>query len=330
MVTSRRTFLQEMALLTCALPGITSFKSSTAQSVEPRIGYLNGAGLNEHDDAFISELQKLGFSDGKNFTIEKRFTRPNSGDAFGHARELAQMDLALVVVSAPAFVEQVRKVNPNMPMVLITCPGMVSNGYAASLDHPGGIYTGMDELPPGITSKRLQLLKTAAPAVTKIALLSTTQGKGGHEIQLSEAEKSAPELGLSIKAYRAASLPELEKALSEIISDKMNGLLNFQGGLTLANRKLLADFAVTNKIPAIYQATLIVEAGGLMSWAPDLVQQFREAAHYVNKILRGSKPGDLPIQHPKKYYLTINQSAADLIGLSLPSELISQADRIIR
>ena len=197
------------------------------------------------------------------------------------------------------------------------------------MEHPGGIYTGMDELPKGVTSRRLQLLKEAAPTVTRIALLSTTPGTGGHEIQLSEAEKMAATLGIEVKPYRAGSLQQLEKALKDLVSDGMNGILSFQGGLGLANRQLIVDSAEQNKIPGIYNATLYAEAGGLMSWAPDLIQQYREAAHYVSEILKGAKPGDLPVKHPEKYYLTLNTSAAKKIGLTFPANILAQATRVL-
>ena len=216
-----------------------------------------------------------------------------------------------------------------MPMVIATCPGMVSNGFAESLEHPGGIYTGMDELPTGVTTKRVQLLKEAASNVTRIALLSTTPGTGGHETQLSEAEKIAATLAIEVKPYRASSLQQLEKALMDLVNDGMNGLLSFQGGLSLANRKLIVDHVEQNKIPAIYQATLFTEAGGLMSWAPDLLLQYREAARNVSKILKGAKPGDLPVKHPEKYYLTLNTTAANNIKLTFPDIILAQASRVL-
>lgn len=286
-------------------------------------------GLTDLDMAFTDELQKLGFVEGQNIIIEKRLTRPNTPDAITFAKELAGMDLALIFVSALPFAIEVRKANPEMPMVIGTCPGMISNGFAKSLERPGGIYTGMDELPPGVTSKRLQMLKAFAPAVNRVGLLSTTPGQGGHEIQFSEAEKTSAEFGIEVKAYRARSLQELEKALDSLVADGMNGMLNFQGGLSLGNRKLIIDFITKHRIPAIYQATLFAESGGLMAWAPDLVQQFREAAKYVDKILKGANPGDLAIHHPQNYYLTVNLSAAKKIGLSFTPELLSQATKVL-
>lgn len=325
-LTSRRKFLKVVSLLSLAPSFISAYNFSKIKSI-PRIGFLLGAGYPKMNTAFTEGLHELGYSEGQNIIIERRFTTPNSSDGITMAAELAQMDLSLVVVAALPFALEVRKNNPNMPMVIATCPGMVSNGFAKSLDRPGGIYTGMDELPIGVTSKRLQLLKDVAPFATRIALLSTTPGIGGHEIQLSEAETMAATLGIEVKPYRAVSLQQLEKALKDLIKDGMNGILSFQGGLALANRELIVNCAAQNKIPGIYNATLYAEAGGLMSWAPDLLLQFREAAHYVSKILKGAKPGDLPVKHPENYYLTLNNSAAQKIGLTFSANIIAQATR---
>ena len=245
------------------------------------------------------------------------------------AAELAHMDLELIVAGALPFALEVRTANPAMPMVIATCPGMISNGFAQSLEHPGRNVTGMDELPPGVTAKRLTLLKTAAPKVSSVALLSTTPGRGGHEMQLADAEQAATALGISVKPYRATSLGELQNAFAAIVNDGMDGLLNFQGGLSLANRQLIVDFAAEHRLPAIYQATLFAEAGGLMSWAPNLENQYRMAARYVDKILRGANPGDLPITHPPNYYLTISAGAARRLGLTLPQVLLAQAERVL-
>ena len=187
----------------------------------------------------------------------------------------------------------------------------------------------MAELPPGVTEKRLRLLKTIAPRVSRVALLSTTPGQGGHERQLAEAEKAAKSLRISVKAYRAKSLSELNAALDSVLGDGMDGLANFQGGLSLSNRQLIVDFTAKNRLPAVYQSEFFVEVGGLMAWAPDQEEQFREAARYVDRILKGSKPGDLPIRYPKPYYLTINKSAAQKLNLNVPRSLVLRAKRIL-
>jgi putative ABC transport system substrate-binding protein len=294
-----------------------------------RIGFLVGAGYPALVVTLKEELRSLGYIEGEGFAIEMRLSRPNTSDLPAQAAELAQMDLELIVAGSLLQALEVRKANPAMPMVIATCPGMISNGFAQSLEHPGGNVTGMDELPPGVTTKRLELLKTAAPKVSRVALLSTTPGRGGHEFQLADAQQAAAALGIDVKPYRAASLAELQQALAAIVSDGMDGLLNFQGGLSLANRQLIVDFAAEHRLPAIYQATLFAEAGGLMAWAPNLENQYRMAARYVDKILKGARPGDLPITHPSNYYLTINAAAARGLGLTLPQTLLAEAERVL-
>ena len=324
---SRRSFVRRLGLFGCALP-LTAFAQQRGRSPGVgRIGFLSGA-VPALIASFEEELRRLGYVDGKNIVIEKRISRPNTSDTLVHAAELARMNLDLIVAAALPQAIEVRKANPAMPMVIATCPGMVSNGFGKSLKRPGGRYTGMDELPPGVTAKRLRLLKTIAPEVSRIALLSTTPGRGGHEAQLADAEKAAKSLRLTVKPYRATTLGELESALAALVSDGMDGLANFQGGLSLANRQLIVDFAAKNRLPAVYQATFFVEAGGLMAWSPNQEEQYREAARYVDKILRGAEPGDLPIRYPGRYYLTLNKSAARGLGLTLPPSLVARADRV--
>jgi putative ABC transport system substrate-binding protein len=327
MAYSRRLFVSRLGLFCCALPLTT-----VAQQVRPprirRIGFLSGA-VPTLIKAFEDELRRLGYVDGQNLIIEKRISRPNTSDIAVQAAELASMDLELILAAALPQALEIRKNNPQMPMVIATCPGMISNGFAKTLKRPGGHYTGMDELPPGVTAKRLRLLKTAAPNVSRVALLSTTPGTGGHEAQLADAVETAKSLGVTVKPYRASTLKELETALAAIVDDGMNGLANFQGGLSLANRQLIVDFAAKNRLPAVYQASFFVEAGGLMAWAPDQEEQYREAARYVDRILKGAKPGDLPVHYPSRYDLIIGKSAAERIGLVLPPKLVAQANRVL-
>lgn len=327
--TTRRRFIKTLALLSVA-PSLVRGSGFFRNQTVPRIGYLGGAGVLGLENVFNEEMATLGYAKGATIHIEQRLARPNTTEVIAMAAELANMDLSLIVAAALPFALEVRKANAKMPMVIATCPGLVSNGFAKSLQHPGGIYTGLDELPPGVTAKRLQLLHTVAPDAKRIALLSTTPGVGGHETQLADAEKTAASLGINVRAYRAASLPELQKALDAMLTDGMNGLLNFQGAVSIANRQLIVDFAAQHRIPAVYQATAFAEAGGLMSWAPDLPQQFRETAHYVDKILKGAKPGDLPAKHPATYYLTLNATAAHRIGVNFPNQVLTEATKVIR
>src|SRR6266568_948830 len=312
---SRRWFVSRLGLLGCALP-LTAFAQHPRPHRVGRIGFLGG-GAPTLVEAFEQEMRRLRYVEGENIVIEKRVLRPNSSDLAAQAAELAHMNLDLIVAGALVHALEVRKNNPAMPMVIATCPGMISNGFARSLKRPG------------VTAKRLRLLKTAAPMVSRVGLLSTTPGHGGHEAQVADAEQAAKSLRLTVKPYRATTISELEAGLASIVSDRMDGLLNFQGGLSLANRELIVDFAAKNRLPAIYQSAFFTEAGGLMAWAPDQEGQYREAARYVDKILKGASPGDLPVRYPGRYYLTINKSAARGLGLDLPPALLAKADKVL-
>ena len=325
---SRRRFLTHLGGLCSAIPVAFRAFPDQGRGVR-RIGYING-GLSSLHDAFRNTLRALGYVEGQNLFLDLRVVSSSQGaDMPKHAAELAKSDLELVVAGALPYALEIRRVNPAMPMVIATCPGMVSNRFAKSLEHPGGNVTGMDELPPGVTAKRLTLLKTVVPSISRVALLSTTPGHGGHEAQVADAEQAAAALKISVKVYRATSSPELETALTSIASDGMNGLANFQGGLSIFHRQMIVDFASRHRLPAVYQATLFAEAGGLMAWAPDLEEQYRIAAGYVDQILKGANPGDLPIRHPARYFWTVNQTAAKGLGLTLSPSVLAKADRVI-
>jgi putative ABC transport system substrate-binding protein len=220
---SRRDFLQR-AIRWCGAVPVGYLSSQDARRGVRHIGLLIGD-AQSMIDAFKERLRALGYVEGRDLSIDVRIA--SGPETARHANELAKGDVELMVTAALPFALEIRRANPAMPMVIATCPGMISNGFAKSLEHPGGNVTGMEELVPGVTAKRLTLLKTAAPQVSRVALLSTTPGQGGHEIQLADAERTAASLGITVKAYRAASLPELEAALASIAGDGVNGLMNF-------------------------------------------------------------------------------------------------------
>lgn len=274
---SRRQFVAGIGAVACfaVLPSYAHRRQSTRT---PRIGFLTGASFPTLTAAFREELRKLGYIEGGNLMFEMRQSRPNTRDGEAQAAELAAMDLDLIVAAALPQAILVRARNPAMPMVIGTGPNLVGNGFAKSLEHPGGNVTGMDELPPGLTGRRLTLLKTAAPGIARVAMLSTTPGVGAHEIQIADAQAAAGRLGIAVIPYRASSFPELKGALHAIVRDKMDGLVNFQGALSLVNRQLIIDTMRQHRIAAIYQSRLFVTSGGLMALSPDQEEQFREAA----------------------------------------------------
>lgn len=326
-LTGRRPFVLGLAAA-ASVSILPSCTHGTRPKASPQIGFMIGDGFPSLETAFYEEMRRLGYVDGRNIEIEARKSAGPS-DLRMQAAELAQMNLDFIVVAALPQALAVRAANPAMPMVVGTAPGLVANGFAKSLEHPDGNTTGMDELPAGLTGKRLRFLKEAAPNISRVALLSTTPGTGGHEAQLADAELAAHEIGVTVRSYRAAAPADVDVALDAIARDRMEGLVNFQGGLSLGRRDTIVQFLEARRIPAIYQSKFFVEAGGLMSYAPDQEEQFRMAARYADRILRGARPGDLPILHPARYYLTINQRAAAAIGLPLPASLIARADFVV-
>lgn len=320
----RRRFV---GLLGYAMPLAVFARQAQPRRVK-RIGLLVGP-ERSLIDAFDAEMRRLGHVPGESVIVDTRMSRPNSNDTVTAAVEFAQMNLDLVVAGSLPPALAMRKAKPDQPMVIATCPGMISNGFAETLDRPGGPTTGIDELPPGVTAKRLKLLKTAVPKMSRVALLSTTPGRGGHEVQLADAQQTASALGFTVKPYVASTLADLKNALAAIVDDKMEGFQSFQGGLSVLNRQLIVDFAAEHRLPAVYQATLFAEAGGLMAWAPDLVEQYRVAARYVDQILKGARPGDLPVRYPSGYFLTVNTRAARILDLTLPPSLLVQADYVV-
>lgn len=319
---TRRAFARGLALTAGTAP-LLIYGANPARSARvPHIGYLGRTNPPDLMNAFLDELRAQGFVDGDNVIIEK-------GDSAEKAKAMPVMELDFIVAGSLPPALDVRNANPRMPMVLATCPGMVSNGFARSLEDPGGIYTGLDELPPGVTAKRVRLLKTAAPTVKRIALLSTTPGIGGPERQHEDAQAAAQNLGIAVKLYRAPTVDDVDGALAAIASDGMDGMLNFQGAVSIFKRQDIVDFAAEHRLPAIYQATMFAEAGGLMTWAPDLFEQYREAARLAARILRGAKPADLPVKYPAEYFLTLNAGAAQKVGLTFPPELLAEATRVL-
>jgi putative ABC transport system substrate-binding protein len=307
-----------LALLAAASIGL-------AQAL-PKVDFVNGNGLPAMSAAFRGELARLGYKANLELRIVE--LRVGTDDLPRYLAELGTRDVDVVTVTALPLALAVMKARPDQKIVVVTSPAIVQNGLAASMSKPGGRVTGIDELPPGLTSKRLSFLHLAAPRAKKIALLSTTPG-AGHEIQLADALAQAKKIGLSAKLYRATTADELTAALKAIGKDGMQAMLNFQGGLSLRFRKQIIDFADKHRIPAIYQATMFAEDGGLMTYAPDLIGQCRTSARLVARILKGESPGNIPITYPVEY-LTLNLSAAKRIGLKLPKKLLSQAHRVIR
>lgn len=294
----------------------------------PRIGFMIGSAFPEMTAAFEDELRRLGYIDGESIIVERRFTGGDRAELGRHAQELARMDLDAIVAAALPQLLALRDAGSTTPTVVGTAPGIVENGFASSMERPDRNVTGLDELPRGLTGRRLEWLKRFAPAVRRVALLSTTPGVA-HATQLADAEATASRLGVAVRAYRAGTPAEVTRGLEQIARDGNDALLSFQGGLALGLRRQIVDFANGHGLPAVYQSRLFVEAGGLLSLAPDQNEQFRFAARYVDRILRGAAIEELPIRHPDRYYLALNRATAAQLGLEPAPELLAEVDELV-
>jgi putative ABC transport system substrate-binding protein len=333
---ARRLFLTALAGTVAGACGPESVASARQAVRTPRVALLLGdnpaAGA-----VFATELATLGYVHGRNLELETHVL-PGAPAGAEVIAKVARAELDVLVVAALTIALEVRKVTQTAPLVIVTGPALSCNfGLGAcpvrippDAARPRDPHvTGIEELPPGVTAKRLTLLKAAFPSVRRIALLSTTPGTGGHEVQLADAEQAADGLGVEVRAYRAATPPQLQQALEQLVKDGNQGLLNFQGGLSFTQRRLIIDFAAKHRLPAIYQAMAFPESGGLMAWAPDLQDQFRQAAGYVARILDGASAGDLPIRYPSRYYFVVNASTAKTLGARIPPDVLAQADRVL-
>jgi putative ABC transport system substrate-binding protein len=216
-----------------------------------------------------------------------------------------------------------------IPIVMAHGSDPVALGYVASLARPGGNITGLTHMAPELGSKRLELLKEMIAGLSRVAVL-TDPGTGGHGPQIRELELAAPVLGLQLRAVEVRAPNELETAFSAMTAGRAGAFISLQQPTLDRLRSRIVDLAAKNRLPAVYPNSQYVETGGLISYAADIVAMFRRAATYVDKILKGTKPADLPVEQPTKFELVINLKAAKQIGLTIPPNVLARADKVIK
>lgn len=301
------------------------------QSKVPRIGYLTGDSLSAdlpRREGFRQGLRELGYSEGKNILVEYRTAEGKSDKLPELAAELARLKVDVVFAFTTSAVEAAKKAMPAVPIVSVV-PDPVGAGLVASLARPGGMVTGFSTLAgPEMVGKTMELLKETVPALTRVAVLSNPTNPFT-ALALKETEKWARNLKLSIRHFSASSPDEIEKAFVAASKERVGGLIVVQDAMFLAQRVRLAELAAKNRLPAIYGIREHAEVGGLMAYAANRPEIFRRAATYVDKILKGAKPGDLPVEQPTKFELVINMKTAKTLGLKLPNSVLVRADRVI-
>jgi putative tryptophan/tyrosine transport system substrate-binding protein len=278
--------------------------------------------------AFAQALKQLGWSDGRNLRIDTRSTA-DADDLRRHAAELAALTPdVLVGATGTATAAPLLQATHTVPIVFVTVIDPVGAGFVASLARPGGNATGFTISEYGMSGKWLELLKEIAPGLTRVAVLRDPAIASGIG-QFSAVQAVAPLLGVEVIPVDVRDASEIERAITAFARGANGGLIVTSSGSALSHRHLIATLAARHRLYAIYAGRHYATAGGLISYGPDWIDQFRRAAGYVDRILKGEKPADLPVQAPTKYELVINLKTAKALGLEVPPTLLARADEVI-
>jgi len=295
------------------------------------IGYLSGSSTTAGRtlaDCFLHELRDLGWMEGKNFEINYRWSGGVLERNAALMTELLALHPDLIVATSTQAAQAAQRATQQIPVVFIAVSDPVASSIVASLARPGANITGVSNFLPATTAKLLELLKTVTPNAARIGVLynPTNDGK---LIEMRELEVAAPVMGMSLKPLPVSSSDDFERAFQEALDLRVDSLVTLVEGVTLINRSRIAEFAERNRLPAIYQIREFVEAGGLMSYGLNYCQHYRRAATYVDKLLKGARPADLPIELPTAFELIVNVKAAKAIGLTIPESFLLRADQVI-
>ena len=307
--------------------------SSPAQQPQKlsRVGWLaagSPSGVAPLTNAFREGLRQLGYVEGKNIAIEYRYAEEKFDRLPDLAAEIVHLKVDVIVVASTPAIQALKQATATIPIVMVGPGDPVGLGLIASLARPGGNITGLSFLSTELTGKRLELLKEAFSKISRVAVLQTTGS--GQERAIKESEIAAPTLGIQIQPVQVQSPDDFENAFSAITKRRAGAILVLRSPLVRSHAARIIDFAGKKRLPTMYDDRLFVEAGGLMSYGTNTLDFYSRAAVYVDKILKGAKPADLPVEQPKKFEFVINLKAAKQIGLTIPPNVLARADKVIR
>jgi putative ABC transport system substrate-binding protein len=326
----RRTFLGG----TCAVLLAAPLAAEAQQAAKvPRIGFLSGATSGVSSpvlDAFRQGLRELGWIEGQNIVIDYRFPEGRSDRLPDVAAELVQLKVDIIVAEATQGVAAAKNATTTIPIVMISgSADPVGLGFIASLARPGGNVTGLSySVGPEIVGKGLELLKEIVPKVRRVAILSNPASPV-QPLFIRELNDAARSLGVQLQLLEVRGPNEFDGAFAAMAKERVGALLVVADAVFIRHRTRLEDLAARSRLPAAYGARVHVEAGGLMSYGPSVRDLFRRSATFVDKILKGAKPGDLPVEQPTKFELVINLKTAKALGLTIPQSLLRRADELI-
>ena len=277
--------------------------------------------------AFLQGLQQAGWTDGRNLRIDIRGAAGNAADARKYAAELVALGPD-VILAAGVVVEPLLQATRTVPIVFAIVPDPVGSGLVDSLSRPGGNVTGFMMFEYSLSVKWVELLKEIAPGVTRAAVLWDPAIPAGIG-QFAVIQSVAPSIGLDVRPVNVRDAAEIERGVAAFAQSANGGLIVTASALAAVNRELIIALAARHKLPAVFIERLFVAAGGLISYGPNFLDQFRRAAGYVDRILKGEKPADLPVQAPTKYELVVNLKTAKALGLTIPPAVLARADEVI-
>ena len=310
-----------------------SFPSGAQQPTKiPRIAWLTASSLSAQSariEAFRQGLRELGYIEGKNIIIEWRSAEGKLDRLPALATELVRLKVDVIVTTGPTATRATKEASSTIPIVMAFDNDPVGNGFVASLARPGGNITGLSSLAPEISGKQLELLKEIIPRLSRVAVLGTSTQPGYGQI-LKEMERAAGALKMKLQYLDVLSHKDIETEFRAATQGRADALLGLASGVTANHRAEIANRAITSRLPAIYNRSEFVEDGGLMSYGASFTDMDRRAVTYVDKILKGAKPSDLPVEQPIKFEFIINLKAAKQIGLTIPPNVLVRADKVIQ
>ena len=298
-----------------------------------RVGVLTAFAENDRDaqanmTAFRQALEKLGWAAGRNVRIDYRWGGAEPERIRTYAIELVGLKPDVILAVTAQALQPLQQVTSSIPIVFTQMGDPIGSGFVTSMAHPGGNITGFTPAEFSMQGKRLEMLKEVAPQITRVAVLFNPEQipQAG---MLRAVEAVAPSVGVQLTAAAVRDAAEIERAIDQFAREPNGGLIVLPSGPTIVHRDLILALAARYRLPAAYQYRQFVTAGGLMSYGNDLADQYRQAASYVDRILRGEKAGDLPVQAPTKFELVINLKTAKALGLEVPPSLLARADEVI-
>jgi putative tryptophan/tyrosine transport system substrate-binding protein len=298
-----------------------------------RVGVLQGLAESDPEwprrfGAFKQRLQELGWTEGRNVAFEFRFAGGKPERLPGLATDLVQANVDVILTNAAQSIEAARKATSTIPIVMASVGDALGAGYVASLARPGGNVTGLTLVATDQSAKRLQLVKEIVPNLVRVAVLWNGNASG-HRLQLQEMERATPALGIALRSLPIRNADDIDASLQAAVQANAQAIATMDDPVVQSQRGRIVAFAMRQRVPVMSEFRAATEAGTLMSYGPNQVDLWRRSAAYVDKILRGANPADLPVEQPTKFELVINLKTAKALGLTVPDKLLALADEVI-